>query len=382
MVLDEFVYDPDAETGSLVINATKGVFRLVGGKISKKNPVLLKTPTATIGIRGGINYTVIGDNSLQTINGFGQTTVESEGVRITIDRPGYGSTVVPGEPPSLPVLIDAAAMEAAFNSLESSGEASGGSEDPPDDSDVAASGVGEGGSDNDPSAIAPSEGVSLEDLLGIGEASDAAEDTAELSETQQDLAATGSGVSAGDLSGNFRACGSSGCELGASFSNVLTFSGGAISGGVFSVEIASFLTVPGVTFGEFSFTGDSPEGAISGTGFFTNDSEFLFIEASVVADPNNKVIAFAGTPTTTFPTSGITFYALQDDFPLGSSVPFIPNTQGGVALGGGLASIDGRYGHCLGYLRVVQRAACLRPPYPGHGGAGYEPTIGGQRYDG
>ena len=150
MVLDEFVYDPDAQTGSLVINATKGVFRLVGGKISKKNPVLLKTPTATIGIRGGINYTVIGDNSLQTINGFGQTTVESEGVRITIDRPGYGSTVVPGEPPSLPVLIDAAAMEAAFNSLESSGEASGGSEDPPDDSDVAASGVGEGGSDNDP----------------------------------------------------------------------------------------------------------------------------------------------------------------------------------------------------------------------------------------
>ncbi len=47
MVLDEFVYDPDAQTGSLVINATKGVFRLVGGKISKKNPVLLKTPTAT-----------------------------------------------------------------------------------------------------------------------------------------------------------------------------------------------------------------------------------------------------------------------------------------------------------------------------------------------
>ncbi len=54
MVLDEFVYDPDAQTGSLVINATKGVFRLVGGKISKKNPVLLKTPTATIGIRGAL----------------------------------------------------------------------------------------------------------------------------------------------------------------------------------------------------------------------------------------------------------------------------------------------------------------------------------------
>ena len=88
MVLDEFVYDPDAQIGSLVINATKGVFRLVGGKISKKNSVLLKTPTATIGIRGGINYTVIGDNSLQTINGFGQTTVESEGVQHHHRPPG------------------------------------------------------------------------------------------------------------------------------------------------------------------------------------------------------------------------------------------------------------------------------------------------------
>lgn len=268
MVLDEFVYDPDAETGSLVINATKGVFRLVGGKISKKNPVLLKTPTATIGIRGGINYTVIGDNSLQTINGFGQTTVESEGVRITIDRPGYGSTVVPGEPPSLPVLIDAAAMEAAFNSLESSGEASGGSEDPPDDSDVAASGVGEGGSDNDPSAIAPSEGVSLEDLLGIGEASDAAEDTAELSETQQDTAVenTGGGANIAGVSGRYRhISGALDTADGNSFLNI-PFDDGSVVNGLFNVALASFLTIPGVQVGTFSFGPggtDSPLGRSS-----------------------------------------------------------------------------------------------------------------------
>ena len=42
IVLDEFIYDPNAETGSLILNATKGVFRVVGGKISKKNAVTLK----------------------------------------------------------------------------------------------------------------------------------------------------------------------------------------------------------------------------------------------------------------------------------------------------------------------------------------------------
>ena len=57
MVLDEFVYDPATGSGKLAMTATKGVFRLVGGKISKSEPVTLKTPTATIGIRGGMPAT-------------------------------------------------------------------------------------------------------------------------------------------------------------------------------------------------------------------------------------------------------------------------------------------------------------------------------------
>src|SRR5258705_2997756 len=54
VVLDEFVYDPSTETGKLAVSATRGVLRLVGGKISKTEPVTLRTPTATLGIRGGI----------------------------------------------------------------------------------------------------------------------------------------------------------------------------------------------------------------------------------------------------------------------------------------------------------------------------------------
>ncbi len=55
MVIDQFVYDPNAGTGKLVASLGRGVFRFVGGKLSKQdNAVTMRTPTATIGIRGGV----------------------------------------------------------------------------------------------------------------------------------------------------------------------------------------------------------------------------------------------------------------------------------------------------------------------------------------
>ena len=53
IVLDEFVYDPKTSGGSIVINATKGAFRFITGK-SKKSAYTIKTPTATIGVRGTV----------------------------------------------------------------------------------------------------------------------------------------------------------------------------------------------------------------------------------------------------------------------------------------------------------------------------------------
>ena len=54
MVIDKFVFDPISGTGEMAINITKGVFRLVGGKISKKTPVRFNTPTATVAVRGAV----------------------------------------------------------------------------------------------------------------------------------------------------------------------------------------------------------------------------------------------------------------------------------------------------------------------------------------
>ena len=54
LTIDKFVFDPSTKTGELAINASKGVLRLVGGKISKNTPITITTPASTIGIRGGI----------------------------------------------------------------------------------------------------------------------------------------------------------------------------------------------------------------------------------------------------------------------------------------------------------------------------------------
>ncbi|MBT3396910.1 MAG: hypothetical protein HN423_06990, partial [Alphaproteobacteria bacterium] len=54
MVLDEAIYDAEAETGSMQISVLHGVFTVVSGLIAKVDPdaMVVKTPVATIGIRG------------------------------------------------------------------------------------------------------------------------------------------------------------------------------------------------------------------------------------------------------------------------------------------------------------------------------------------
>ena len=43
VVIDRFVYDPASNSGDLAINASRGVFRLVGGRISKQKPIVITT---------------------------------------------------------------------------------------------------------------------------------------------------------------------------------------------------------------------------------------------------------------------------------------------------------------------------------------------------
>ena len=54
MIIDDFVYDPKKGTGKLAVNMALGTARYASGQIAKNNPqqVSIKTPTATIAVRG------------------------------------------------------------------------------------------------------------------------------------------------------------------------------------------------------------------------------------------------------------------------------------------------------------------------------------------
>jgi hypothetical protein len=60
----------------------------------------------------------------------------------------------------------------------------------------------------------------------------------------------------------------------------------------------------------------------------SSDSQYLLYELSNQSK-NQRILAFAGVPTATLPTSGITTYAALDDFILGSKVLGIPAADGG-----------------------------------------------------
>lgn len=53
VTIDKYVYNPESGTGELAMTATRGVLRFIGGSLSKKQPVTIKTPLGTLGIRGG-----------------------------------------------------------------------------------------------------------------------------------------------------------------------------------------------------------------------------------------------------------------------------------------------------------------------------------------
>lgn len=52
VVLDRFVYDPETQAGEIAITFGKGIFRFVTGEIRNQEAIILKTPTATMSVRG------------------------------------------------------------------------------------------------------------------------------------------------------------------------------------------------------------------------------------------------------------------------------------------------------------------------------------------
>ena len=121
LVIDKFVYDPNSKTGDLAITASKGVFRLVGGKISKKNAIVVNTPSDTIGIRGGIAMLDVNQAKTRSIFIFGfSMTIGANGRIETITRPGTEVTTSFGGLPGRPALLTRGQLTALLGQFEGS----------------------------------------------------------------------------------------------------------------------------------------------------------------------------------------------------------------------------------------------------------------------
>jgi hypothetical protein len=105
ITINDYVYNRNAKSGNLSIKVAKGVMRFVGGEISHGGGARITTPSAVLGIRGGIAIVNSANNKTTVIHQFGTTTVSTGSNSVTITKPGYhtvagsGQISLPSPPP-------------------------------------------------------------------------------------------------------------------------------------------------------------------------------------------------------------------------------------------------------------------------------------------
>ena len=119
LLIDEFVYDPANDVGSLSIKATLGGVRYASGQIAKKyrQNVKIKTPSATIGVRG-TDFIMLVDEAGGTmvtllpscdVDGYcytGEIEVETDAGFVIMNQAFQSTMVTHGmRPPSPPLVL-------------------------------------------------------------------------------------------------------------------------------------------------------------------------------------------------------------------------------------------------------------------------------------
>ena len=115
LTIDEFVYDPAAQSGSMTTQITKGAFRFVSGKLAKSSPEAMKVrlPSASISIRGTQVAGIVDEDGGSQIvlvgpgpNSFGATlgaiTVSNAFGSVDLTRPNFATSIAPEQPPAPP----------------------------------------------------------------------------------------------------------------------------------------------------------------------------------------------------------------------------------------------------------------------------------------
>ena len=104
VVVDTYVYDPDKSTGETVLQATRGAFRFVTGRLKelKQKKIAVSTPVADIGIRGTEFWGGPIDEKYGILLLTGEVVVSNQAGSVTL-TPGQGTDIpspldAPGEP--------------------------------------------------------------------------------------------------------------------------------------------------------------------------------------------------------------------------------------------------------------------------------------------
>lgn len=156
LVIDEFVYDPNARSGNMVATLGHGALRFVGGQISHTTGVTIQTQVGTLGIRGGVASVVFpipaklaaADPALGGCQGelvvadVGIITLQNSVSRVSI-KPGFAACDNgPNVPIGTPFRISDAALAIIVASLTSRPGQTGGTVTPPAGPYVTVNGVG------------------------------------------------------------------------------------------------------------------------------------------------------------------------------------------------------------------------------------------------
>ena len=121
LLIDEFVYNPESGSGRMAMSLARGALRFVGGQVSHTSGASVKTPAATLGIRGGVATVLYKSTPLPPdllncggatfINHFGALTVRNNVSERMIGRPGYGVCVSsPNQPIPEPIPVSDALL--------------------------------------------------------------------------------------------------------------------------------------------------------------------------------------------------------------------------------------------------------------------------------
>lgn len=122
LAIDEYVYDPAANTGKLAATLTKGVMRFVGGQISHAGNAQVTTPNAVVGIRGGVAIF----NPFSVFVGYGEGEVRSGSSSVTLGAGEYTQTLGGGAPPTNPGPPPANFLQTVLATLQSQAGQGGG----------------------------------------------------------------------------------------------------------------------------------------------------------------------------------------------------------------------------------------------------------------